>query len=109
MHLKELKKVVSGGSVMSYKLTNYERETIINFNDGDDTGSIYTCNRTLIKKLDSFCIKRPDLYQLDKEDEFSKTYIFPKRLVSLRTPRVLNEKQKKDLAKRLSQVRAKNI
>lgn len=29
------------------RLTNYERETIINFNEGEDTASVYTHNSTL--------------------------------------------------------------
>ena len=83
---------------MSYGLSNEERETIISFNDGDSDGSVYTCNKALIRKLDGFCKKRPDLYKLDEKDECSKTYVFPKKLVSLRAPRILTQKQKEHLS-----------
>ncbi len=36
---------------MSYKLSRYEQETIVNFNEEESTMSIYTCNNKLIKHL----------------------------------------------------------
>ena len=30
-----------------YHLSNYEKETIINFNEGEDTASVYTHNQAL--------------------------------------------------------------
>lgn len=82
---------------MNYGLSSEERETTINFDDGDDTASIYTCNKALIKRLDGFCKKRPDLYKLIEKDPPSKTYTFPKKYISLRLPRILTDKQKKHL------------
>jgi len=84
---------------MGYKLTNYERETIINFNEAEKMASIYTCNKVLIRKLNGFCKKRPDLFKLDEVDLPSKTYIFPKSLVSIRCPKILTEAQKERLRK----------
>lgn len=37
------------------KLSPAERETIILFSDADDTASVYTYDRRLIKKLDALC------------------------------------------------------
>lgn len=37
---------------MPAKLTNYERETILNFNEGEDTMSVYTHNKALRRKLE---------------------------------------------------------
>lgn len=79
---------------MSYNLSKYERETIINFNEEEKMASIYTCSEAYKKKLDNFCKKRPDLYKLEEDDPPSKTYIFPKRLISIRLPRILTEEQK---------------
>lgn len=42
------------------KLSPAERETIILFSDADDTASVYTYDRRLIKKLDALCKKCPD-------------------------------------------------
>lgn len=82
---------------MSFNLTNIERETIINFNDGEDIASIYTCNKALIKRLDTYCKKRPDIYKKVEEDYLSKTYEFPKKYVAIKIPRVLSEERKKQL------------
>lgn len=83
---------------MAYNLTAYEQETIINFNNGEQEASIYTCNKALMKKLDNFCKRRPDLYKLDDKNENSKTYLFPKNLVTLRVPKVLTQKQRENMA-----------
>ena len=42
------------------KLSPAERETIILFSDADDTASVYTYDRRLIKKLDALCRKCPE-------------------------------------------------
>ncbi len=41
------------------KLTKYEKETIILFNEGEDTASIYTYNASLRKRLALFSKKHP--------------------------------------------------
>lgn len=41
------------------KLTKYEKETIILFNEGEDTASIYTYNASLRKRLALFSKKAP--------------------------------------------------
>jgi len=82
---------------MGYVLSNYERETIINYNDGDNLGSVYTCNKALMRKLDKYCKQRPDIYKLVEKDEVSKTYEFPKKLVKFRLPRILSKKEKERL------------
>ena len=43
------------------KLTKYEKETIVLFNEGEDTASIYTYNAGLRKRLANFGKKHPDL------------------------------------------------
>lgn len=66
------------------RLSNYERETIINFNEEEPTASVYTCSKALIKKMDTLCAKIPDLYRLKRQDGFSKTYEFPKKYLTIR-------------------------
>jgi len=83
---------------MDYKLSNEERETLISFNDGNSTASVYTCDKKLIKQLDKFCKKRPDLYDLSEKDGCFKSYGFPKKLITFRVPRVLSRKQKERLS-----------
>lgn len=36
------------------RLTRYEQETTINFNEGEDTASVYTHNRSLIHRLEGW-------------------------------------------------------
>jgi hypothetical protein len=49
------------------KLTKYEKETIILFNEGEDTASIYTYNASLRKRLALFSKKHPDLCRLENQ------------------------------------------
>ena len=47
-------------------LTKYEKETIILFNEGEDTAHIQTYNAGLRKRLAAFSKKHPDLCCLEK-------------------------------------------
>ena len=38
------------------KLTKYEQETIINFNNDEQEASIYTASPQMMRKLDALCI-----------------------------------------------------
>ena len=71
-------------------LTNFERETIISFNDSEETATIYTCNKALQRKLSKFSAENKG-YKLIKSDNDSQTYECPKKLVSFRKPKILNE------------------
>lgn len=78
-----------------YTLTKAESETIINFNDDEDRAILYTCNKAMIRKMDNLCSKFPEHYTLVKQDQYSKTYSFFKKLVAIKQPRILSEEQKK--------------
>ena len=60
--------IITWRKVMA-KLTKYEKETIILFNEGEDTASIYTYNASLRKRLALFSKKHPDLCRLEKSHE----------------------------------------
>ena len=67
------------------KLTKYEKETIILFNEGEDTASIYTYNASLRKRLALFSKKHPDLCRLEKSHEQGGvTYLLDKSRLSIR-------------------------
>lgn len=70
------------------KLGPAERETIILFSDADDTASVYTYDRRLIKKLDALCRKCPEEVHGEKRRSSAgaKNYIVPKSCVSIREP-----------------------
>lgn len=90
-----------------YNLTKYEMETIINFNDNEITATLYTCNKAWMRKMDALCRKQPAEFMLLTQDECSKTYSFSKKLVSVRTPRIMTEEQKEKA--RLSGERLQSI
>ena len=71
-----------------FMLTNYERETIITFNEADADCEVYTYNQKLIRKLTERCESHPSLYRMVAEDQFGGyTFCFPKSLLTI-NPRV---------------------
>lgn len=73
---------------MNHKLSKYEMETTITFNRDEPNASIYTTDPVMLRKLDKLCSQTPVITVL-REDEISKTYICPKKLVSVHKPRKL--------------------
>lgn len=82
-------------------VSNIERETVILFNEAEDTVSVYTFNPTLKRKLGDFSERYPALCKKTAEDSLgSVTYTVAKdRLsISLRAP--LSEEKKEALRER---------
>ena len=57
------------------KFSRYEQETVVNYNAGEQTATLYT-------------------YKLTGQDEVSKTYFFPKSYISYRKPRAVSTEQR---------------
>ena len=74
-----------------------ERETIVNFNEADDTAVIYTFNSGLKKRLAAFAEKYPDLCRLTIDDAVygSVTYEIQKSRVSIRLVAPYSETRRK--------------
>ena len=87
---------------MTRKLTNYEQETIINFNRAEDIAHIFTYEKTWQKHLEGKLGLKPvmDNGFGGKEYHLSKNRIKPPR-----APRRLSSSAKKKLAERLSRKR----
>lgn len=85
---------MNGGDKM---LSNIEKETIILFNDAEDTASVYTCNNSLKNKLDRFCSESQEFSRV-REDEYSKTYKVPKKCVKIYKPLVISEETRQKMA-----------
>jgi len=67
------------------KLSKYEKETIINFNEGETEASIYTFNADLKRRLAEFARKYPLLCRLEgTTPEGSVTYVLDKSRLSIR-------------------------
>ena len=78
-------------------VTKVERETIVNFNEAEDTAIIYTFNNDLKKRLAAFAKKYPDLCRLtvDDADFGSVTYEIQKARVSIRLVAPYSEERRK--------------
>ena len=76
------------------KLSRYEQETIVNYNAGEQTATVYTRDKAVMRKLDTLVVCFPDTYSLIGQDEVSKTYSFPKAYVSYRKPRAVSTEQR---------------
>lgn len=67
------------------KLSKYEKETIINWNEAENTASIYTFNADLKRRLTEFSRKYPQLCWLERSTtEGSVTYVIEKSRLSVR-------------------------
>ena len=81
------------------KLTKYEQETIINYNQGEDVAYIYTCSKALMRHLEKVLNLEPTaIYSYGREYECPKEWI--------RRPRKtkkLSESHKQKLRQVLSQ------
>ena len=72
---------------MHMELTKYEQETIINYNEGEDTASVYTHDKKLRKKLEGLALKYPDRITLARAyPNGAADFTVPKRCVSIREP-----------------------
>ncbi len=77
------------------KLSRYEQETVVNDNAGEQTATVYTKDKAVMRKLDTLAADFPDTYSLTRQDEVSKTYSFPKSYASYRKPRAVSTEQRK--------------
>lgn len=77
------------------KLTKYEKETIILFNEAEDEASIYTFNAGLKRRLAKFSRKYPALCRMVKSTaEGSVTYVMDKSRLSIRFVPPYSEERK---------------
>ena len=76
------------------KLSRYEQESILNYNAGEQTATLYTRDKAVMRKLDTLVVDYPDTYKLTGQDEVSKTYSFPKAHVGYRKPRAVGTEQR---------------
>ena len=76
------------------KLSRYEQETVVNYNAGEQTATVYTRDKTVMRKLDTLVAEFPDIYKLTGQDDISKTYSFPKSYVNYRKPRRISKEQR---------------
>ena len=77
------------------KLTKYEKETIVLFNEGEDTASIFTYNAGLRRRLENFSKKYPDLCRLEKScEQGGVSYVMEKSRLSIRLQPPMSEERR---------------
>ena len=90
-------------------LSNYEKETVINYNNEERTAQVFTYHRALQNKLNRLLDVNPDISVLRKGDEWTE-YIVPKSWIKVSPPRQVNytDEQRAAMAERLAAARSKN-
>jgi hypothetical protein len=83
------------------KLSRYEQETVINFNAGEQTATLYTRDSAIIRRIDALVSEFPEVYRCIKATEYDKTYEMPKSYISYRKPRKLTEEQREQARRRM--------
>ena len=89
------------------RLTKIEQETIIVFNEAEDTATVMTCNSALRRKLEDFC-KRGGCKKLS-ENEWSAEFSFPKAWAKILYPRQYSDEAKATMAIRMKSIRTDRI
>ena len=70
------------------KLSAYECETIILFNETSEPAEVFTYNKRMIRKLARLTQKFPDEFKLKADNgDGGMTYIVPKNRILISTPK----------------------
>ena len=86
------------------KLTKYEKETIVLFNEGEDTAHIQTYNAGLRKRLAAFSKKYPDLCRLEKScGQGGVSYTLDKSRLSIRLQLPYSEERRQKASENAKQ------
>ena len=86
---------------MSYTLSLYERETIINFNEAEPTAGIYTHNVALRNKLLKLSQTEPELRIIRQSEDMLEVDV-PKKWIRVSPPKKLSEETRQKMAARLN-------
>lgn len=87
-------------------LTKYEQETIINYNNEEKTASIFTYDKSLIRKLDKRLAEMSDMKFIRRGEDFAE-YSLPKKWIKVAFPRQYSDEQRAEMAERMKAAREK--
>ena len=86
------------------KLAEYEKETIILFNEGEDTAHIQTYNAKSRNRLSAFSEKHADLCRLDKTyEQDGVSYVLDKSRLSIRLQLPYSEERRQKASENAKQ------
>ena len=87
------------------KLSGYEKETIILWNETIKTASVYTHNTALQEQLAALCGSHPEqVRRTDDNGHGGLTFELPKKWLKITPPRVLSPAQR-EVIKRMNEKR----
>ena len=91
-------------------LTNYERETIVNYNEAEALASVYTHNAALKRQLAKCAIDWPDecRQQSVSHNGQAVDYLVPKSWIKVHPPRKANisDEQREKMRERMQRINA---
>ena len=91
---------------MSQKLSRYEAETHIGFNEEEQTAYIDTHNKSLMRQLSKLLDERPDDITCTRhEPDVYMSCVIPKKWIKIRPNRILSEEEKAKKAEHMRNVR----
>lgn len=86
------------------KLTKYEKETIVLFNEGEDMAHIQTYNAGLKKRLAAFSKKHPHLCRLERSyEQGGASYVLDKSRLSIRLQPPYSEERRRKASENAKQ------
>lgn len=89
---------------MSYEPSRIEQETIITFNESEQTAHISTINGALMRKLSELCKTRPSECSGKEPNEIGEAfYKVPKKWVKVNASLILSDGQKQQRRDNMSQ------
>ena len=85
-------------------LTKYEMETVVKYNAGEQTATVYTRDKSVMRRLDRLVADYPDSYRLLRQTDIDKTYSMPKSFVTYRKPRAVSNEQREQARQRMTKL-----
>ena len=86
------------------RLTKYEQETILNYNEAENTASVYTHNVALMNKLRGLMEEYPEVKLIRQAHDMLEVEV-PKKWIRVSPPRRISEETKAANSKRLDEYR----
>lgn len=89
-------------------LTRLEQETIMNYNQAEDMGNVFTYDSKVIKRLTECCEERPDECQeVRVNSDGGHEYNVPKSWITCRPPKKMNisDEKRAELAEKMRNIR----
>ena len=85
-------------------LTKCEMETVVNYNAGEQTATVYTRDKSVMRRLDRLVADYPDSYKLLNQTNIDKAYSMPKLCVTYRKPRAVSDEQREQARQRMAKL-----